>query len=79
MRALGRFGRFTLFHHLSHHPMTLAVFLLVLLVFGAVWLGCCCLFCRVFVSCFASVMKFLKSSARIGRGAGCDWPDLIAD
>ena len=66
MRALGRFGRFTLFHHLSHHPMTLAVFLLVLLVFGAVWLGCCCLFCRVFVSYFASVMKFLKSSARIG-------------
>ena len=28
----------------------------------AVWF----LFCRVFVSCFASVMKFLKSSARIG-------------
>ena len=25
MRASGSFGRFTLFHHLSHHPMTLAV------------------------------------------------------
>ena len=39
MRALGRFGRFTLFHHLSHHPMTLAVFLLVLLVFGGCLVG----------------------------------------
>ena len=44
MRALGRFGRFTLFHHLSHLPITLAgFFCLFLLVFG----GFSCLFCRV--------------------------------
>ena len=37
MRALGRFGRFTLFHHLSHHPMTLpfsCLFCLCLGLFG---------------------------------------------
>ena len=51
MRALGRFGRFTLFHHLSHHPMTLAVFPL-----------CWCLGCLVWVflfvlSCFVSFLQ----------------------
>ena len=59
MRALGRFGRFTLFHHLSHHPMTLAVFLFVLLVFGLFGLGfvvCFVVFCFL----FASVMEFLN-------------------
>ena len=51
MRALGRFGRFTLFHHLSHHPLTLAVFLLFLLVFGF-GLGFV-----VVSSCFVSVLQ----------------------
>ena len=63
MRASGSFGRssFTLFHHLSHHPMTLAVG-------GLCWCFVCLFACSVallFVSCFASVMEFLKSSARI--------------
>ena len=65
MRASGSFGRFTLFHHLSHHPMTLAV---GRLCWCFVCLFVCLrvlLFCCVFVSCFASVMEFLKSSARI--------------
>ena len=61
MRASGSFGRFTLFHHLSHHPMTLAVgrlcwcfvCLFVCLVFLFV-----CLLCVLLVSCFASVMGF---------------------
>ena len=43
MSALGRFGRFTLSHHLSHIPKHLP------------WL--CLLLCRVFVSCFASVKE----------------------
>ena len=63
MRASGSFGRFTLFHHLSHHPMTLAVgrlcWFVCLFVLGVL------LLCCVLVSCFASVMEFLKSSARI--------------
>ena len=63
MRALGRFGRFTLFHHLSHHPMTLAVFPLCWCLGFLVWVFLFVLSC--FVSCFASVMEFLKSSARI--------------
>ena len=63
MRALGRFGRFTLFHHLSHHPMTLAVFLLCWCLGCLVWVLLFVLSC--FVSFFASVMEFLKSSARI--------------
>ena len=55
MRALGRFGRFTLFHHLSHHPMTLAVFLFVCVgVWGFV--VCFVVFCFL----FASVMEFLN-------------------
>ena len=60
MRALGRFGRFTLFHHLSHHPMTLAVFLFV---FVGVW-GCLVSVLLFVLSCFvflfASVMEFLN-------------------
>ena len=63
MRALGRFGRFTLFHHLSHHPMTLAVFPLCWCLGCLVWVFLFVLSC--FVSLFASVMEFLKSSARI--------------
>ena len=51
MRALGRFGRFTLFHHLSHHPLTLAVFLFFLLVFGF-GLGFV-----VVLSCFVSFLQ----------------------
>ena len=50
MSALGRFGRFTLFHHLSHLPITLAV---SLFVFVGVWGGFVlvfCLFCRVLFS-----------------------------
>ena len=65
MRASGSFGRFTLFHHLSHHPMILAA---GRLCWGFVCLFAWCLFsCALclFVSCFASVMGFLKSSARI--------------
>ena len=54
MSALGCFGRFTLFHHLSHLPKHLPCLCLFLLVFG-VWV--CLLLCRVFVSCFASVME----------------------
>ena len=54
MSALGRFGRFTLFHLLSHLPKHLPCLCLFLLVFG-VWV--CLLLCRVFVSCFASVME----------------------
>ena len=50
------FGRFTLFHHLSYHPMTLAAGCLC-------WCVCLfvCLLFRLlclFVSCFASVMGF---------------------
>ena len=64
MRALGSFGRLTLFvHHLSHHPMTLAVVPLCwCLGFFLVWVFLFVLSC--FGSCFASVMEFLKSSAR---------------
>ena len=54
MSALGRFGRFTLFHLLSHIPKHLPCLCLFLLVFG-VWV--CLLLCRVFVSCFASVLE----------------------
>ena len=54
MSALGRFGRFTLFHHLSHLPKHLPCLCLFLLVFG-VWV--CLLLCCVFASCFASVME----------------------
>ena len=54
MRALGRFGRFTLFRHLSHHPMTLAVFLFGLFCLGFV--VCFVVFCFL----FASVMEFLN-------------------
>ena len=54
MSALGCFGRFTLFHLLSHLPKHLPCLCLFLLVFGVwVWL----LLCRVFVSCFASVLE----------------------
>ena len=52
------------FHHMSHHPLTLAagrfclfVCLFVVLVF-VVWV-------LVFASCFASVMGFYHSSACI--------------
>ena len=50
------------FHHLSHHPMTLAAgrlcwcFCFLLLLFG--WV-------LVFASCYASVMGFCHSSAFI--------------
>ena len=45
MRASGSFGRFTLFHHLSHHPMTLAVGRSCwCLVFGLLCLLVLCLF-----------------------------------
>ena len=54
MSALGRFGRFTPFHHLSHLPKHLPGLCLFLLVFG-VWVFL--LLCRVFVSGFASVME----------------------
>ena len=43
------------FHHLSHHPMTLAAGRLVFV----------CLLVLVFASCFASVMGFCHSSAFI--------------
>ena len=56
MRASGSFGRFTLFHHLSHHPMTLAVGRLCWVCF--VCFGCSVGFGFLFVSCFASVMGF---------------------
>ena len=48
------------FHHLSHHPMTLAAGRLC-------WCFCVLLllFCVLFVPCFASVMGFSQSSARI--------------
>ena len=52
MSALGRFGRFTLFHLSSHLPNTCRV-LVVVGAWGWVWL----LLCRVFVSCFASVLE----------------------
>ena len=64
MRASGSFGRFTLFHHLSHHPMTLAA---GRLCWCFVCLFACCLFC--FVVWWFPVLQvswdFLKSSARI--------------
>ena len=63
MRALGRFGRFTPFHRLSHHSMTLAVFLLCWCLGCLVWVLLLVLSC--FVPFFASVIEFLKSSARI--------------
>ena len=50
MRALGSFGRLTIFvHHLSHHPMTLAVVPLCWCLGCFVWFGFSCLFCRVLV------------------------------
>ena len=45
MRASGSFGRFTLFHHLSHHPMTLAA--------GRLCWCFVCLFVCLLVVCFA--------------------------
>ena len=47
------------FHLMSHHPLTLAAgrFFVWLLVFGCLGF--------VFVSCFASVMGFYRSSACI--------------
>ena len=44
------------FHHMSHHPLTLAAGRFCLVV--GVWL-----LWFVFVSCFASVMGFYHSSA----------------
>ena len=60
MSALGRFGRFTLFHHLSHLPITLAVSLFVFVGVwgGSVWVLLFVLSCFVFL--FASVMEFLN-------------------
>ena len=50
MRASGSFGRFTLFHHLSHHPMTLAVGRLCWFLF--VCFGCSvALLCVGFLFC----------------------------
>ena len=43
------------FHHLSHHPMTLAAGRLC--CFCLVFVGCFC-FVFLFVSCFASVIGF---------------------
>ena len=57
MRALGRFGRFTLFYHLSHLPITLAVFF-VCFCWCLVWVLLFVLSCFVFL--FASVMEFLN-------------------
>ena len=45
MRASGSFGRFTLFHHLSHHPMTLAVGRLCWFLFCLFWVFCCFVVC----------------------------------
>ena len=45
MRASGSFGRFTLFHHLSHHPMTLAVGRLCWCFVCLVWVFCCSVVC----------------------------------
>ena len=63
MSALGRFGRFTLFHHLSHLPTTLAV---SLFVFVGVWglgvfvaLSC---FCFLFCKCYG-----ISNSPRVIR------------
>ena len=50
MRASGSFGRFTLFHHLSHHPMTLAVGRLCWF-FCLFWVFCC------FVACWFLVLQ----------------------
>ena len=65
MRASGSFGRFTLFHHLSHHPMTLAA---GRLCWCFVCLFALCLF-LVLCVCLFPVLQvswdFLKSSARI--------------
>ena len=48
MRASGSFGRFTLFHHLSHHPMTLAA--------GRVcWCFVCLFACCLLFLCFVFV------------------------
>ena len=44
MRASGSFGRFTLFHHLSHHSMTLAVGRLC-------WCAVCLFACSVAFLC----------------------------
>ena len=49
MRALGRFGRFTLFHHLSHHPMTLAFSWGCLVVVLLFVLSCFCFLFVVFL------------------------------
>ena len=45
MRASGSFGRFTLFHHLSHHPMTLAVGRLCWFLLCLFWVFCCFVVC----------------------------------
>ena len=48
------------FHHLSHHPMTLAVVPLCWCLDFLVWVFLFVLSC--FVSCFASVMEFQKKA-----------------
>ena len=64
MRALGRFGRFTLFSP-PVSPSNDTCRVSFVLVFGLFGLGFLVCFVVFFVSCFASVMEFLKSSARI--------------
>ena len=63
MRASGSFGRFTLFSPLFSPSNDTCRWSFVLVFCLFVCLGV--VFCRGFVSCFASVMEFLKSSARI--------------
>ena len=61
MSALGRFGRFTLFHHLSHLPKHLPCLCLFLLVFG---FGCVCCFV-VFLFPVLQVLWNLEFSTHI--------------
>ena len=53
MSALGRFGRFTLFSLAFHLPNTCRVLFVLCCGLGLGFL----LLCRVFVSCFASVLE----------------------
>ena len=68
MRALGRFRRFTLFHHLSHLPITLAVFFVCFC-----WcLGLCGVFVLGFVlgfgfGCVCCFVVFLFPVLQVSR------------
>ena len=68
MRALGSFGRLTPFCSPPVSPSNDTCrrsFVLVFGFFGLGFLVWFVVFWCLFVSCFASVMEFLKSSARI--------------